>query len=139
VLVLGRPLVVPVAFPFSFEPAYRFLARLFGVAPRTALVTVGEDELDVRFGPWRVRTALANVAAVERTGPYSLLKTLGPAHLSLRDRGLTFATNRRDGVCIRFREPVAGMEPTGRLRHPGLTVSVADSKGLEQALRARLI
>jgi len=37
-------------------------------------------------------------------------------------------------VCICFREPVTGLDPTGRLRHPGLTVTVADVDGLVAAL-----
>jgi hypothetical protein len=82
-----------------------------------------------------VRTQLGNIASAELTGPYGFLKTVGPAHLSLSDRGLTFASNRRQGVCVRFREPVAGMEPTGRIRHPGLTVTVADCAGLVTALQ----
>lgn len=40
------------------------------------------------------------------------------------------ATNGARGVRIRLREPVAGLEPTGRLRHPGLTVTVADCDSL---------
>jgi len=112
------------------------VARLFGVTPATALVSVGDQDLDVRFGRWRVRTPVANVLGVELTGPYSVPKTIGPAHLSLSDRGLTFATNRRQGLCIRFRSPVNGIEPTGRIRHPGLTVTVADCDGLERAVRA---
>lgn len=124
-------------FEFRFEPTYRAAALAFGVTPRTAEVTVGDDTVAARFGPWRVRTPLSNVADVEITGPFSLVKTIGPAHLSLADRGLTFATNRQRGVCLRFRDPVAGMEPTGRLRHPGLTVTVADCDGLAQLLRQR--
>jgi hypothetical protein len=62
--------------------------------------------------------------------------TIGPAHLSFTDRGLTMATNGDRGVCIRFREPVAGIEPTGRIRHPGLTVTVADCDGLLARLAA---
>jgi hypothetical protein len=129
---------VSAAFPFEFEPSYRLVARAFGISPATALVTVGEMDLDARFGFWRVRTPLTNVAGVEITGPFSVPKTIGPAHMSLSDRGLTFATNRRRGVCVRFRDAVAGVEPTGRLRHPGLTVTVADCSGLYEALLARI-
>ncbi|MDP8936738.1 MAG: hypothetical protein M3O23_03235 [Actinomycetota bacterium] len=120
-------------FPFAFSTGHRAVGLLFGVTPATAWVDVA-DELRVRFGPWRLVTPLANVAGTEVTGPYSLLKTIGPAHLSLADRGLTFSTNDRTGVCIRFGEPVAGIEPTGRLRHPALTVTVADVDGLAAAL-----
>jgi hypothetical protein len=36
---------------------------------------------------------------------------------------------------VSFADPVSGMEPTGRLRHPNLTVTVADPDGLAAALR----
>lgn len=123
-------------FPFAFGSVYRAVGLLFGVAPGTAWVevAVAEDELRARFGPWRIVTPLANVAGTEATGPYTVLKTIGPAHVSLSDRGLTFSTNDRKGLCIRFGEPVAGIEPTGRLRHPALTVTVADVDGLAAAL-----
>jgi hypothetical protein len=62
------------------------------------------------------------------------VKVFGPPHLSIADRGLTFATNARRGVCIRFHHPVAGIEPLGVVRHPGLTVTVDDPEGLVDAL-----
>ena len=64
-------------------------------------------------------------------------QTAGPAHLGLSDRGLTFASNGERGVLISFHQPVPGIEPTGRLRHPELTVTVADVEGLASMLRAR--
>ena len=54
---------------------------------------MGAGRLIARFGPWQVQTALDNIADVSITGPYTFVKTAGPAHLSLADRGLTFATN----------------------------------------------
>jgi len=87
-----------------------------------------------RYGFWRLETEVANIAGTEVTGPYRLLTTIGPARLSLADRGLTFASNRRRGLCVRFHRPVAGLEPTGRLRHRGLTVTVADVDALAGAL-----
>ena len=121
-------------FPFRFAGFYRGPALVFGVTPASAKVVLDEDRLRVRFGPWRVETDLANVAAAHRTGPYSRVKTVGPAHLSLSDQGLTFATNAEAGVCIEFLEPVRGIEPLGLIRHPGLTVTVADCSGLIAAL-----
>jgi hypothetical protein len=127
-------------FPFAFITPYRIAAAPFGVRPSRAEVVVDEQRgrLVARYGPWSVDTALANVASVEITGPYGIAKTIGPAHLSFADRGLTFASNPRQGVCISFREPVQGMEPTGRMRHPGLTVTVADCDGLAEVLRRNL-
>jgi hypothetical protein len=77
-----------------------------------------------------------NIAGTEVTGPYRFAKTAGPARLAITDRGLTFATNGERGLRIDFVTPVPGIEPTGRLRHPELTVTVADVEGLRQALAA---
>lgn len=123
-----------VTFDFSFDPLYQAVALLFGITPGRSSVAVEEGKLLARFGLWSVSTDVANVEGTEITGPYRTLTTIGPAHLSLADRGLTFASNPRQGLCIRFREPVPGIEPTGRVRHPGLTVTVADVEGLAAAL-----
>lgn len=121
-------------FPFRFDPVHRALALLFGVTPGRTGVEIVDGRLVARYGFWSVSTPLSNVAGTETTGPYSTLKTVGPAHLSLADRGLTFSSNSERGLCISFHEPVPGLEPTGRLRHPGLTVTVADVDGLAAAL-----
>ena len=83
-----------------------------------------------------METPLANVAGACPTGPYSMLKTIGPAHMSLVDRGLTFATNREQGVCITFRRPVTGLDPLGVVLHPTLTVTVDDVDALLAELDA---
>jgi hypothetical protein len=124
-------------FEFRFVPAYRRVARVFGVTPRTTWVDVHEDMLEARFGPWHVRTVLSNVANVELTGPYTFLKTAGPARLAVSDRGLTFASNGDRGVLVTFRVPVPGIEPLGLVRHPELTVTVADVDSFATLLRAR--
>jgi hypothetical protein len=95
---------------------------------------VGRQALDVRFGPWRVSTPLANVAV---TGPYAFWKTAGPARLAITDRGLTFASNGDRGVLISLHTPVRGLDPLGVLRHPELTVTVADVDRLAELLRVR--
>jgi hypothetical protein len=128
---------VDLRFPFGFDPAYQRLARLFGVTPERAWVDLSEDEFEARYGPWRVRTLVSNVAAAEATGPYSFLKTAGPARLGITDRGLTFASNGERGVCITFRSPVTGIDRAGRIHHPELTVTVLDVDGLIAALAPR--
>src|SRR4051812_7073799 len=125
---------LPQRFEFDFDPAYEHVGRLFGVNRGSAWVEVAEDGIEFRFGHWVVRTQPTNVAAMTVTGPYSWIRTIGPAHLSLRDRGLTFATNRRSGVCLEFDDPVPGIDPVGVLRHPGLTVTVADPLALIAAI-----
>ncbi len=121
-------------FHFAFDPLHRAVALAFGITPGRASVELEGGRFHARYGPWRLSTDLANVAGSEVSGPYRTLTTIGPAHLSLADRGLTFSSNRRRGLCIRFKEPVPGIEPSGRLRHPGLTVTVADVEGLAAAL-----
>jgi len=122
-------------FDFHFTTAYRLAGLPFGITPSRCEVDTETDRVTVRFGPWRVETPRDNIAEVTTTGPYSFVKTAGPAHLSLADRGVTFATNGDRGVCIKFRTPVAGIEPTGLLRHPSLTVTVAECEALIEVLR----
>jgi hypothetical protein len=124
-------------YRFRFDKRYRALALPFGVTPSRAWLSLDDDTLGVRFGPWRVETDVGNLAGAEITGPYQLVKTAGPAHLSFSDRGLTFATNPDRGVCIRFHEPVRGIDPTGALRHPGLTVTVEDVERVRAAVELR--
>jgi hypothetical protein len=122
------------SFGFDFEPRLRPLALLAGVTPSTTRVEVSDRELRVRFGPWTLRTPLANVAGTELTGPYTWWKVAGGAHLSLADGGITFATTTAGGVCISFHEPVPGLVPGSAVRHPGATVTVDDSQGLVAAI-----
>ncbi len=121
-------------FAFDWDPLYRPAGAVFGITRWTAHVGVSPSELLVRFGPWSLRSALTNVVGVERSGGFAFVKTAGPPHLSLADRGVSFATNARQGVCVRFREPVKGIDPTGRIRHPAATLTVGDTGGLARAL-----
>lgn len=57
------------------------------------------------------------------------------ARLSPADRGLTFGTDTRAGACLTFYEPVPGIEPTGLLRHPSLTVTIEQPHLLVRRLR----
>jgi hypothetical protein len=124
-------------FPFEFALQLAPAAAAFGVLPPTTHVEVGDADLHVRFGPWSLRTPLDNVRSVTRTGPYSWWKVGGPAHISLADRGVTFATTTRQGVCIRFRRPVPAALPVPLIRHPAATVTVADPDGLVAAIARR--
>ena len=123
-----------VKHPFAFDPLFVGPAAAVGVVPMTAHVEVDAEELHVRFGPWSLRTPIDNVAHAETTGPYALWRVLGPPHLSFRDRGVTFATNRHVGLCIGFHEPVPAISPFGFLRHPAATVTVADPLALGRDL-----
>ena len=122
-------------FPFAVDPTMAPFARLFGVTDENAWVEVGDSTVVVKFGPWVLRTPRSNVTGAEITGPYAWAKVVGGPHLSLRDRGLTFATSTRRGVCIHFEDAVGGVVPVPFLRHPGLTVTPDDPEALVEALR----
>ena len=121
-------------FDFRFVPAYRLAARPFGITPASAWVQVDDDHLLASYGPWRLRTELANISRVAITGPYHFYRTAGPARLGVSDGGLTFASNGERGVLISFHERVPAIDPLKLIRHPELTVTVADVDGLARAL-----
>jgi hypothetical protein len=120
-------------YPYAFDSIAGRAARLFGVSDDHGL-TLGGGRLQVRYGPWVLDTPATNLTSVAITGPYHLWKVLGPPHLSLADRGITFATNSTEGLCMRFAEPVPAIGPMGLVRHPGATVTVADVEHLEEML-----
>ncbi|MEU5263927.1 hypothetical protein [Amycolatopsis sp. NPDC021455] len=128
---VGHPtVVVHYRMHADFDVPFPWLRRVLGARSGLELDATG---LRVRLGPWLVETPLSNLAGAEATGPYSVLRGLG-VRLSLADRGLTFGTTTRGGVCLRFREPVAGIDPWGRIRHPGLTVTVAEPELVAEAV-----
>lgn len=142
----GEPVPLPDAgvssatrrFPFRFSGVSGLACRAFLVTPASAWATVSLHELEVRFGPWRVATPLDNVASAEESGPYRWPRVAGPARLSARDHGLTFATTAEAGVCLTFHEPIPAAQPVPRWTHPGLTVTVEDPSGFVALLRQRI-
>jgi len=129
-----RPPALDRRFDFRFEAVMLLAALPFGVRPSTTGVQVNDREVQVRFGHWSMDLDRADIASVEVTGPYWLPKVVGPAHLSLSDGGITFATNRQRGVCIQLVHPRPAIEPFGVLRHGSLTVTVEDCDGLARLL-----
>ena len=121
-------------FAFSFAPSYAAAARPFGITPRSSGGEVSRHWLHVRYGPWRLLTPRSNVAGGTLTGGFSFARTAGPPHLSLADRGVSFTTNGERALCVTFHEPVAVLDPTGTLAHPGATLAVADPEGLAASL-----
>ncbi len=124
-------------FSFAFDRRFRPPLAMAGVTPGHAHVTVTADRLMVRFGPWSLETGLDNIAEVCITRGYTWFKAIGTRG-SFADRGLTFGTNTDAGVCVQFHQPVPGIEPLGLIRHPGLTVTVADPEALATLLRQRI-
>jgi hypothetical protein len=50
---------------------------------------------------------------------------------------VTFATNGRAAVCLRFGTPVAGIDPTRRILHPGATLTVVEPRRFAAEIRRR--
>ncbi len=123
-------------FPFQFDAQYARLLRLLGVGPANSEVVVTPERFVARFGRWVIDTPLTNIAGACVTGPYRNYRAIGPRG-SFKDRGATFGSTTAGGVCVEFREPVPGLEPFGVMKHPGVTVTVADREGLLAALRER--
>jgi hypothetical protein len=123
-------------FEFAFDSRFRPFLALIGVTPGTAHVTLTAEQLVARFGPWTCEMAIGNVRDVRRTGPYNWYKAIGPRG-SFIDRGLTFGTTTQSGVCVLLREPVPGLVPVGRLRHPGITFTLAEPERFVASLRRR--
>lgn len=119
------------SFPFAFGSLSRLGLALLNVRPATSRVVVDADRhlLDVRFGPWRVLSPLSNIGSAHLTGPSAAWTVLGP-RFSLADSGLIFATGTAAGVCIKFLRRMRGIEPTGLVRHPTLTVTVLEPAAL---------
>lgn len=124
------------SFEFDFEDRFRLLLRGIGVSEHTALVTASDDELRVRFGPWRLSTPMANVTGTQQSGDYRWYKAIG-ARGSFADRGVTFGTTTRAGVCVTFAEPVTAL--MGDLMpHPAMTVTVGQPDELVAAIESRI-
>lgn len=118
---------------FAFDPVARMLLALLGIRASNSFVEVTDDQFRAHFGPWHLSTSVNNVAETCVSGPYWWLKAIGPRG-SMVDRGATFGTNRRQGLCLRFRRPVGAILGPNRFLHPGLTVTVADPHGLASYL-----
>lgn len=121
-------------FSFRFARAYRLAARPFGITPERAWVQVDDEHLVANYGPWRLYTTLANISRAAITGPYHFYRTAGPARLGITDGGLTFASNGDEGVLLSFSKRVPAIDPLRLIRHPELTVTVADLHGLISAI-----
>jgi hypothetical protein len=117
--------------PIRVGPRSRPLLRLFGVGADNAYVDLNE-ELDARFGRFRVRTPVANLASWRIEGPWLWITAIG-VRTSVRHRDVTFGGNHRGGVRVDFKERVQ----FGALRIPALYVTVGDLEGFAAALAGR--
>lgn len=121
-------------FAFRFDPKFRLPLLGLGITPGNSTVRIDHETFDARFGPFRLRTPLANLKDVQITRDYLWIKAIGP-RVSRSDRGATFGTNTEGGVCVCFHKPVRALFG---VKHPGLTVTVEDIDGLAASVRERI-
>lgn len=122
-------------FAFDVDPSIARWSRLFAVDPGAARVMLDDARFTILFGRWTLSTELDNITSVSLTGPYTWWKVAGPPHLSIADRGITFATNARAGACVAFDRPVPAIDPFGLIKHPAATVTVVDPAAFAGAVR----
>jgi len=123
------------AFAFATDRSMRPWSRAFLVHPEASMVLLTPEQFTISFGRWSLSTTPANIAGVTVTGPYRRWKVAGPPRVSWSDRGITFATTDRGGVCVSFHTPVHAIVPFGLLRHPSATVTVAEPEEFVAAVR----
>ncbi len=123
--------MAPRTFPIRLGRRSLPLLRVFGVRPGNAFVVV-DDELDARFGFFRIRSPLANIVSWRIEGPWRWITAIG-VRRSVRHGDLTFGGSPRGGVRVDFRHPVR----SGPFRIPALYLTVEDLEGLAATLAER--
>ena len=118
-------------FPIRIGRRSRGFVRLWTARPETSYVDVN-DELDVRFGRFRLRTPIANIASWRIEGPFRWITAIG-LRRSVRHADVSFAGSPHGGVRIDFKERV----PWGLLKVPAIYVGVDDLDGLAAELARR--
>lgn len=119
-------------FPFEFERRFLTILKLTtGATPENSSVGIEEQRLRADFGRFHFRTPLSNVKDVRITRDYQWWKAIG-ARGSLADRGATYGTTTRGGVCVCFHETVSALPG---FDSPGLTLTVEDLDGFATAVR----
>jgi len=120
-----------VRFPIRVGRRSWPVLMFFGVRPDNAWVDI-EDDLEVRFGWYRFRTPMSNLASWRIEGPFRWIAAIG-VRASIRHGDMTFGGSPHGGVRIDFREPVKW----GRLRVPAIYVPADDLDALAAELKRR--
>lgn len=121
-------------FPYRYDRRAAPIWLPFRAWPGRQGVTLTDNRLVARYGPFRVDAPLSSVRDAHVTGPYRWWTAVGP-RISMADDGLTFGTNAHSGVCIHFEPRIHRV--LGLRDHSALTVTVADTQGLVAALKGR--
>ena len=115
-------------FPIRIGRRSRPIVRLFSATPETAYAEVG-DELDIRFGRFRFRTPISNLASHRIEGPFMWIKAIG-VRMSVRQHDVSFCGSAHGAVRIDLVEPVRW----GIFRVPAVWVGADDLDALAAEL-----
>jgi len=129
---LTYPWTMPaIRFPIRIGRRSRPYLRLWTVRPDTAFAEL-DDDVDVHFGRFTIRTPVANLASWRIEGPFLWITAIG-IRRSIRHGDVSFAGSPHGGVRIDFREPVSW----GRMKVPAIYVGADDLDGLAAELARR--
>jgi hypothetical protein len=120
-----------VRFPIRIGRRSRPVVRLFGATPETAWAELDGD-LEIRFGRFRIRTPVSNLARWRIEGPFVWIKAIG-VRRSFRGGDMSFAGSAHGGVRIDLIEDVRW----GALRVPAVWIGADDLDGLAAELLRR--
>lgn len=123
--------MAPTRFPIRVGRRSWPVLMFFGVRPDNAWVDLDGD-LDVRFGWYRFRTPVANLASWQIEGPFLWITAIG-VRMSIRHGDVTFGGSPHGGVRIDFRERVRW----GPFRVPAIYVPADDLEGFAAELGRR--
>jgi hypothetical protein len=130
--VLPYPWTMPaIRFPIRIGRRSRPYLRLWTVRPDTAFAELNDD-IEVHFGRFRIRTPVANLASWRIEGPFLWITAIG-IRRSIRHGDVSFAGSPHGGVRIDFREPVSW----GRMKVPAIYIGADDLDGLAAELTRR--
>jgi len=123
----------PQTFPIRIGPRSALLLRIvFGVTPALAYATIDDHLCAVRFGRFRLETAVANIERWTIEGPWRWVTAIG-VRRSIRGGDISFAGSPRGGVRLDLRQPVR-FRP---FRVPAVYVGAEDLEGFAAALAER--
>ena len=118
-------------FPIRIGRRSRPYLRLWTVRPDTAFAELDND-LEVHFGRFVIRTPAANLASWRIEGPFLWITAIG-IRRSIRHGDVSFAGSPHGGVRIDFRDPVSW----GRMKVPAIYIGADDLDGLAAELTRR--
>jgi hypothetical protein len=123
--------VETVRFPIRIGPRSRAVVRLFGATPQTAYAEVGDD-LEIRFGRFRFRTPVTNLARYRIEGPFTWIRAIG-VRRSFRGGDVSFCGSAHGAVRIDLNKPV----PWGPVKVPAVWAGADDLDGFAAELARR--